>query len=96
MYKEYLQSEHWKSLKERFYKSKRFKNKCFVCNQVSEKYNIHHKTYKWRGKEKLQNLVALCSKCHTEVHFKDGVKLLNDKHTLNQRVYYLKSQKKII
>lgn len=95
MYQEYLQSEHWKLLKKRFYESKRFKDCCFVCEKKCVSYHIHHKTYKWIRKEKLQNLVALCPQCHKEVHFLNNQKLPLLSDVLNQRVYALKTQKKL-
>ena len=94
MYADYLRSEHWIELKKRFYASKRFKGCCFVCEKIFKNFHLHHKTYKWKGREKLQNLVALCAGCHKEVHFANGVKLSLVPRVLNGRVYELKVLKR--
>lgn len=91
MYSDYLQSTHWKDLRKHFFRSKRFTGICFICQKKFEKFNIHHKTYKWIGKEKLQNLVALCAECHHKVHFQDDKKLPLIPKILNERVYKLRT-----
>lgn len=93
-YLEYLKSTHWKLMRERFFKSKRFKGYCFICEKPQNVYDIHHKTYSHKGREKLQNLVALCRSCHHDVHFEDGIKFPLTPQVLNNRVYALRSRKK--
>jgi len=69
-YKEYLNSEHWKSIRSKFYKSKRFQRigyKCAACKS-DKNLNLHHKTYKHLGNEHLKDLILLCSICHKNVH----------------------------
>ncbi len=65
-YLEYIASPQWRKKKEAFKKSKHFKNGCFVCG--SNKVDIHHKTYKRFGAERLPDLVALCRACHDTIH----------------------------
>jgi 5-methylcytosine-specific restriction endonuclease McrA len=65
-YKEYLASEHWRDVKDRFMKSK-FRKKCFVCGSKN-KLNLHHKTYIRVGNEYLTDLCLLCEECHKKVH----------------------------
>ena len=66
-YKEYLQSNHWKDVIRRFYKSKLNKRKCYVCTG-RYRLNLHHKTYKRLGHEWLSDLIQLCGKCHLACH----------------------------
>lgn len=66
-YKEYLQSEHWKDIKKRFYKSKLNKHKCYVCGNRYD-LHLHHKSYKRLGEERLWDLVQLCGRCHKQAH----------------------------
>jgi len=90
-YKSYLQGSHWRQLRQRFFSSKRFNGRCFICSNKEKIFEIHHKTYKQLGAEKLNNLVALCSTCHYAVHHDDqGNKLPMNGAILNDRVYRLK------
>ena len=66
-YHKYLQSNHWKKKRQDFLESKLYKNGCEICNST-KKINIHHKTYKRIGNEKLNDLTALCEECHLKLH----------------------------
>ncbi len=66
-YREYLQSEHWQELKARFRQSKLCKHRCYVCGGA-EHINIHHKSYKRIGRERLNDLIELCQDCHYLTH----------------------------
>jgi hypothetical protein len=64
-YKDYLQTEHWQHF--RLEALKFFKNKCCLCN--SEKYlQVHHETYKNRGRETFNDVIVLCKDCHSKQH----------------------------
>jgi hypothetical protein len=65
-YLEYLSSEHWKKLKDKYWHSKLPKS-CYVCH-TTENLNLHHKTYKRIGREWLADLILLCKKHHQETH----------------------------
>ncbi|PZT54347.1 hypothetical protein DN757_17615 [Paenibacillus silvae] len=65
-YSEYLKSNHWKGVKDRFWASK-FKKECNVCKRKN-KLNLHHKSYKRVGNERLNDLVYLCESCHNKLH----------------------------
>lgn len=65
-YKEYLQSKHWKNLKKR-YKNSKLIQKCYICDS-NKNINIHHKTYKRIGNERLNDLIPLCKECHYLTH----------------------------
>jgi len=64
-YKEYLTTEHWKRLRERYnHKGKA----CGIC-RCQGLMNLHHKNYKRLGREQKGDVVLLCSECHTFVHY---------------------------
>ena len=66
-YNQYLKSSHWYKLKIRFRNSAYSKGCCYICGNKNN-LNIHHKTYRRIGNEKLNDLLELCQKCHEEVH----------------------------
>lgn len=75
-YIDYLKSDHWIDLRFRFYSdSKRVKKMrkkyggivCEFCFSP-DKINLHHKTYKRIGAERLDDLVILCENCHHDIH----------------------------
>ena len=88
-YNEYLRSDHWKDVKRRYFSSKivpkdengRFC--CFACQRSDTLLNVHHKTYKRLGKERLHDLVLLCEECHVKAHIKhrEHMKKFNKKST---------------
>jgi len=61
-YRDYLQGEHWKSVRERF-KGRR----CLGCDGNRE-MTLHHVTYARIGSELDKDLRPLCWSCHQEVH----------------------------
>lgn len=67
LYKEYLQTEHWKVTRLKALKKANYK--CEVCNS-KEDLNVHHKTYINRGNEKPEDLIVLCHDCHAKFHDK--------------------------
>ena len=72
-YKEYLNSQHWKEVKARYFRSKLVpKNvlgdfKCAYCEETTG-LSVHHLTYKSLGNEKLHHLILLCRKHHEIAH----------------------------
>lgn len=67
-YKKYLNSSHWKEVKARYRQSKLIQE-CYICGSKN-KIHLHHKSYKRIGNENLNDLIPLCEKCHSLVHFK--------------------------
>ncbi len=64
-YKEYLQSDHWKSI--RLELNRRWPDICcLTCGDRN--YQVHHITYEWIGYEKLSDLIPLCPHCHQLYH----------------------------
>jgi hypothetical protein len=41
---------------------------CWCCGAAEEVLDLHHKTYKRLGKERLTDLCRLCRYCHKQVH----------------------------
>jgi hypothetical protein len=66
-YAEYLRTEHWQDVRRRFWASKLHDGKCYACGTTG-KLNVHHKSYKRIGREKLNDLCLLCDNCHSETH----------------------------
>jgi hypothetical protein len=64
-YAEYLDSEHWKSVRAR-YRASKVPDYCARCGGPGE--NLHHKTYERLGREWLRDLVLLCRPHHEAVH----------------------------
>lgn len=64
-YQEYITSRHWRAVRERYFNSK-LPKVCEVCK--CEQVDLHHRTYKNLGHERLMDLVPLCRKHHQGVH----------------------------
>jgi hypothetical protein len=64
-YTDYLRSRHWRQMKVAFRESAHAQE-C-ICGET-EDLHLHHKTYARLGAERLDDLVALCSRCHRMVH----------------------------
>jgi len=66
-YQTYLRSEHWKEPKKRFRASRLHKHCCYVCG-TRYGLQVHHKSYRRIGNERLHDLLYLCDDCHWSVH----------------------------
>lgn len=64
-YSEYIQSKFWIKRREKF-----LREKGSVCRACSSTINIqvHHVVYGGFGREKDEDLIALCELCHIEFH----------------------------
>jgi hypothetical protein len=67
-YAKYLKSPIWENTKNKFYKSKYNKNKCYICEKKDVSLDLHHKTYERVGYERLTDLVQVCRSCHKNIH----------------------------
>lgn len=65
LYKDYLETDHWKQLRKRKLRLSGYK--CQICAS-KENLNVHHNTYENRGCEKDEDLVVLCNECHKKHH----------------------------
>jgi 5-methylcytosine-specific restriction endonuclease McrA len=64
-YQEYIQSEEWK---QRAHEAKRRAGwQCAVCASTKS-LEAHHRTYDRLGRERPQDLVVLCWRCHRRHH----------------------------
>ena len=66
-YKNYLKTKHWKDKRKDVLK--RAKYKCQLCSS-KDTLHVHHNTYENIGKEKKEDLIVLCEKCHSKFHNK--------------------------
>jgi len=66
-YEDYMKTKHWKLTRDKFKKSNKTNGRCYVCNSKYE-IHYHHLTYDRIGKERLTDLIELCSYCHRKVH----------------------------
>lgn len=66
-YQAYLQSEQWGKTKAKFRNSKLCKGACLCCGRDG-RWDIHHKTYKRLGMERMGDLMELCPVCHKKAH----------------------------
>lgn len=65
-YAEYLESSHWKQVKEKAQSRPNYK-KCEFCSSTN--IELHHTSYKWIfTKHELKTIISLCRDHHQEVH----------------------------
>lgn len=64
-YQEYLQTNHWRRVKQAALERSGFE--CSICG-CDHSLQVHHKTYKRKGREKLKDLQVLCGGCHQNMH----------------------------
>ncbi len=67
-YSDYIRSRSWKEKRNEFLASNLFEDCCAACREKKESYNVHHMTYERLGAEQLEDLVALCARCHNDLH----------------------------
>lgn len=63
---EYLDTDTWQGKRE--YVLRRDNYTCQRCHQYGGKLQVHHKTYKRHGNERVEDLITLCEQCHHEIH----------------------------
>ena len=66
-YSAYLRSPKWYRIRKKVLKRDSYQ--CIGCG-ASRKLQVHHKNYKNIGKEKLDDLITLCARCHFIFHKK--------------------------
>ena len=66
-YQDYLQSAEWREKRRMILDY--WDNRCVVCNS-DYKVELHHRTYKRTGEEKLTDLVPLCKQCHMHITYR--------------------------
>ena len=68
-YKRYLRTQHWQQLRQEVLR--RANGYCEKCGYQPWKPNglqVHPLTYSTFGNEKLDNLIAVCPRCHMALH----------------------------
>ena len=63
-HREYLKSATWKDIRNQVIE----RDKDICCHCRNKGYDVHHKTYKNWGNEKLDDLITLCRACHEQWH----------------------------
>lgn len=77
-YRDYLKSAYWKRVRAAMLLISESRCDGTPCASVDSWYggefdlNVHHLHYKNRGRERLDNLMMLCSECHKRLHDGDG------------------------
>lgn len=65
-YDEYLDSDHWRLVKQKAASRPNYK-KCEFCSSTD--VELHHTSYKWLfTKDELRTIISLCRTHHAEVH----------------------------
>lgn len=65
-YSDYLQTSQWLTI--RRLAMDRAEDRCQVCNHTGDDLEVHHRTYRDRGQERLADLTVLCRGCHDKFH----------------------------
>ena len=65
-YNRYLMSPEWREKRAKVLRKAKYR--CKDCGGRAQQ--VHHKTYKRLGNERLSDLVALCDTCHKKRHDK--------------------------
>lgn len=65
-YPDYLQTKHWQGVRKAALE--RALNRCQVCNTDTKVLHVHHRTYENRGNEQPEDVIVLCSSCHSLFH----------------------------
>ena len=64
LYKDYLNTEHWKQFRQKIYRVRKI---CQNCSRKDKPLNIHHIVYN-RFNEKEDEVIVLCQECHGKLH----------------------------
>lgn len=64
-YREYLRSPEWRAI--RAEKLRQAGNQCALCPNT-KRLEVHHRTYDRLGKERPDDLIVLCDRCHRRQH----------------------------
>lgn len=64
-YNSYIKGPRWAAKREAWFNA--FGKFCRACGTMYGPIQLHHMTYDRLGRERMSDLIALCSKCHKEV-----------------------------
>lgn len=79
-YQEYLESYAWKALKKTKLEEQ---PNCECCWTLAT--SVHHLSYERLWREKPEDIVSICERCHEECHHVGGYQIKNDDETLRRR-----------
>ena len=79
-YKEYLESYAWKALKKTKLEEQ---PNCECCGAPAT--SVHHLSYERLWREKSEDIVSICERCHEECHHVGGYQIKNDEEILRRR-----------
>lgn len=65
-YETNIHSGHWRRTCNRYYR--RYGRRCHWPGCRARSQNVHHKTYRHEGHERLRELVGLCRRHHVDIH----------------------------
>ena len=68
-YERYIGSHAWKTSRARLAELRASGYRCRVCNasRTDARLEVHHRTYKNLGRERMSDLTTLCADCHLVV-----------------------------
>jgi len=66
-YYEYIQSDAWAAVRRRYWAQAKHP-RCYVCGKADCRFELHHRTYKNLGNERMMDLVPVCHDCHALIH----------------------------
>lgn len=66
-YRDYIRSPAWAEVRRRYWASK-LPQACYCCDRTDVPLDLHHRTYKNLGNERLMDLIPLCRPCHEAAH----------------------------
>jgi hypothetical protein len=64
-YKGYLASDRWNQIRKVVIELAR--DTCEVC-RLERATQVHHKNYNQVGYEEIEDLIAICARCHNKIH----------------------------
>ncbi len=69
-YEQYLHSNPWYHKKMRVLERAQYL--CERCGAANTALEVHHRKYSARGQEDIADLIAVCPRCHLELHHNEG------------------------
>lgn len=66
-YAAYIRSPEWAAVRRKYWASKMPKA-CYICGGTDRPMDLHHRTYKNLGRERLMDLVPVHPGCHKRIH----------------------------
>jgi hypothetical protein len=68
-YAEYLKTPEWNDTRK--HALKRAGYRCQTCNDAAP-LDVHHRTYERLGRERINDIIALCRRCHKKFHSEEN------------------------